>query len=131
MGQFYDSEIEPIFDTSFGELTKRRFLSKLSKCDSKTQFTTVLIGLKGSKFSRKSCVCGGEILVQGDGRAVCTNPHCSTVFNDGGNTDGMLKITDYYDSGKKEERVVDGDWVPRKGEHGHSHLNKFVKSCKA
>jgi hypothetical protein len=131
MGQFYDSEIEPIFDTTFGKLTKRGFMSKLNKCDSKTKFSTVLIKLTDSKFSRKSCVCGGKIQILGDGRAVCNNPHCSTIFNDGGNTEGMLKITENYDSGKKEEFVVRVAWVPRKGEHGHSHLNKFIKACRA
>ena len=130
-GQFYDSEIEHVFDTSFGEITKRDFMSKLSKCDPKTRFSTVLINLTDSKFSRKSCVCGGKIQILGDGRAVCNNPHCSTVFNDGGNTEGMLKITDQYDSGKMDEFVVRDAWVPRKGEHGHSHLNKFIKAYKA
>ncbi len=23
------------------------------------------------------------------------------------------------------------EWTPRKGEHGHSHLNKFIGKCKA
>lgn len=131
MGQFYDSNVEAVFDTTLGELTKRGFMSKLNKCDSKTRFSTVLINLADSKFSRKSCVCGGEIHIIRDGRAVCNNPHCSTVFNDGGNTEGMLKITEQYDSGKKEEYVIRSAWSPRKGEHGHSHLNKFIKACRA
>jgi len=130
-GQFYDSEIEQVFDTSFGELTKRHFMSKLNQCDPKTRFSTVIIDLADSKFSRKSCVCGGQIQILRDGRAVCDNPHCSTVFNDGGNTEGMLKITDKYDSGKIVE-VIPRAPPPKNHEKDSMRgMHRFFKACRA
>jgi len=99
-GQFYDSPIEPVYKTTLGELTVLDFRKKLNTLDSETKFSTVKEKPSCMRFSRKSCACGGKIQIHGDGRAVCTNPNCSTVFNDGGNIEGMLKVTNHYSDGR-------------------------------
>lgn len=104
MGQFYDSPIERVFSTSLGELTLSDFKRRLDSFNPEARFNVV----KGKKplcmrFSRKSCACGGHIQIHGDGRAVCTNPQCSTVFNDGGNIDGFLKVTNHYSDGRNTD----------------------------
>jgi hypothetical protein len=105
------------------------FRSKFNNSDSETRFSMVKLYYDGSRFSRKSCVCGGKIEICRDGRAVCEL--CNTVFNDGGNTEGLIKVTNHYSDGTKEELEPKTAWEPRKGEHGHSHLNKFIKACRA
>jgi hypothetical protein len=131
-GQFYDSDINAVFHTDLGDLTARDYRAKLNRMESTERFSMVRQNdLVDSVFSRRSCVCGGKVNILSDGKAVCGNPSCSTVFNDGGNIEGMVQVTDIYDSGKKDSKILNSKWVPRKGEHGHSHLNKFVAECKA
>lgn len=104
-GQFYDSPIEPVYKTTLGELTVLDFKRKLNTLDLETKFSAVKEKPSCMRFSRKSCACGGKIHMNGDGRAVCTNPQCSTVFNDGGNIEGMLKVTNHYSDGRTVEVV--------------------------
>lgn len=107
-GQYYDSPIEPVYKTTVGELTVLDFKKKLSTLDSETKFSTVKEKPSCMRFSRKSCSCGGQIYIHGDGRAFCNNPDCSTVFNDGGNIldeDGnpLLRVTNRYSDGRITE----------------------------
>jgi hypothetical protein len=53
----------------------------------------------GGFYTRRACSCGGEIEFDKD-KAVCKN--CSTVFNDGGNTDGMVISTKVFFDGHHE-----------------------------
>lgn len=107
-GQFYDSPIEPVYNTTLGELSVLDFKKKLNTLDSETKFSSVKETPSCMRFSRKSCACGGKIQTHGDGRAVCNNPQCSTVFNDGGNTTdehgkSLLKVTIHYSDGRITE----------------------------
>jgi len=129
VGQSYDSEIEGVYEGSLGELTDREFKAKFSNSDHSTRFAMDKGIPKCMRFRRTSCACGGKILIESDGKAVCDL--CKTIFNDGGNVEGLRKVTSIYSDGRKEEAVLDHSWEPRKGEHGHSHLNKFIKACRA
>ncbi len=104
-GQYYDSPIEKVYKTTLGELTILDFRQKLNNLDSETKFSTVKEKPSCMRFSRKSCTCGWEIQTRRDGRAVCNNPNCSTVFNDGGNIEGMLKVTNHFSDGRTIEVV--------------------------
>jgi hypothetical protein len=128
--QIYDSQIEPVFRGPLGDLTARDFKTLYNHSDPSSRFDLDPGRPQCMKFSRKSCACGGKIQIRSDGRAVCRN--CNIVFNDGGNIEGCLVITDHYsDRRPTEPRVVKTNWVPRKGATGHSHLNKFLKACRA
>jgi hypothetical protein len=131
-GQYYDSPIEPVFSTSLGNLTECDYRAKLDRMDPVKRFSMVRNNdLVDSKFSRKSCVCGGKIKIQSDGKAICNNPHCSTVFNDGGNTEGMIQVTDHYDSGKTEV-TIHVDPPPRNPDKDFMRgMHKFQKACRA
>jgi hypothetical protein len=89
------------------------FVRKQRIADPKQQFSMYLGPTKGSRFARRTCSCGGRIAFFPDGRAICSNPKCSTVFNDGGqliagdNKDlglgsGKVNVTYYYSDGRKE-----------------------------
>jgi hypothetical protein len=105
-GQYYDSNIEAVFHTDLGDITAREYRAKLDRKDSVERFSFVRKNnLVDSKFSRKSCTCGGKINIQADGKAICNNSSCSTVFNDGGNIEGMIQVNEKYDSGRIEVRT--------------------------
>jgi hypothetical protein len=106
-GSFYDSQIEPVFHTSIGELTPTEFKAKLEALNPETRFDTVKKGTPSCmRFSRKSCACGDKIKLLPDGRAVCRG--CNTVFNDGGSTtdengNSLLIVTNRYSDGRITE----------------------------
>ena len=128
--QIYDSQIEPVFRGPLGDLTARDFKELYNNSDPSTRFDLDHGRPLCMKFSRKSCRCGGEIKIHSDGRAVCRK--CSTIFNDGGNIEGCLVITDHYSDRRiTKPRNIKTKWVPRMGKaSGHSHTNKFIKACR-
>jgi hypothetical protein len=100
---FWDADIAALHDTSEGIMTRQEYLIRKQRiADPKQQFSMYLGPTKGSRFARRACSCGGRIAVWPDGRAVCDNPKCSTVFNDGGNTEGFVQVTYHYSDGRKE-----------------------------
>jgi hypothetical protein len=101
-GRFWDTEIEPVFEGPNGNFTAKDFYSQFGNASKLNRGEA-----KATRFGRRSCACGGKIDIHADGKAICNNPHCSTVFNDGGNTEGMIQVTDIYDSGKKEVLVLE------------------------
>ncbi len=104
MSRFYDTQVEPIFETTEGKMPLSEFRERFNNSDSKTQFSMAKIKQDGSLFSRKSCVCGGHITIQSDDKAVCDR--CKTVFNDGGNIEGLLIVTRHYSDGRPNEVVM-------------------------
>lgn len=114
VGRFWDSQVEPIFETTEGKIPLSVFRERFNTSNPKTRFSMVKIKQDGSLFSRKSCICGGNITIQSDGKAVCD--HCKTVFNDGGNTDGMLVITRHYSDGRSNDVVMPKTKPPPKEE---------------
>jgi hypothetical protein len=99
--QFFDTPIEPIFNTSEGPLTRREYFKKKQLADPSIQFSMYLGPITDSIYSRRRCTCGGEILFK-DNVAFCQNPKCATAFNIGGNTKNMLQITRIYGDGRQE-----------------------------
>lgn len=121
----WDSEIEPLFDTSEGVMTRKQYLARKQRADPKAQFSMYLGPPKDMRYSRRTCACGGEIKFTPDGlKAVCSNPRCSTVFNDGGNTEGMVLTTHIYPDGRKEA-------APPPKKMWDRNTNKFFKAIKA
>lgn len=128
--QFYDSEIEPVFDSDLGELTAREFKSKFSNSPKSVQFYSSKGNPKTTRFGRKSCACGGPIQYHADGRAVCG--HCNTVFNDGGNIDGLLKITYKYDDKRPDVIKIPSAPPPKNQEKDHMRgMHRFIGACRA
>lgn len=130
-GQFYDSPIEPVYKTTIGELTAIDFKKKLHTLDSETKFSTVKEKPSCMRFSRKSCACGGQIRTHGDGRAVCSNPSCSTVFNDGGNIEGFLKVTNHYSDGRIAEIIPRAPPPKNHDNDSMRGMHRFLKACRA
>lgn len=102
----YDTEIEALYNSSEGKISRREYLSRRQKADIKAQFSMYLGDPVDSRFSRRTCACGSNIKFLPDGKAVCSNSHCSTVFNDGGNTfddeeRSLIKFTHIYADGKQ------------------------------
>lgn len=137
----WDSDIAALHDTSEGVMTRREYLAKKQRtADPKRQFSMYLGPKRGSRFSRQTCSCGGRIAVWPDGRAVCNNPKCSTVFNDGGqlsdNEDGGLgsgniATTYHYSDGSKKE-VMPKKPPPRKHEKDSMRgMHRFIEACRA
>ena len=103
----WDSEPEVIYSTSQGAMTRRQYLAARQRSDVKSQFSMYLGEAKDTVYSRRDCTCGGRILYLPDGKAVCQNPHCSTVFNDGGNTEdeegnSLVRVTRIFGDGHQE-----------------------------
>lgn len=129
-GSRWDGEIEPVYSGINGDedLTPRQIMQKKQRLDPVRRFDFCEGHPKCMVYTIRSCVCGGEIHFLPDNRAVCNK--CQTVFNDGGNTDGLVIATSIFSDGRKETTISNRQWSPRKGEHGHSHINKFIKACK-
>lgn len=127
----WDTPIEAIYETVQGNVTKSQYLAARQRASTKERFSMVLGNLTDSVFTRRSCSCGGDIRYGKDGKAVCTNPSCSTIFNDGGNTDGLIKVTKFYSHSNRTDISVDRCVKPRNGSPGRSHLGKILKASKA
>ena len=118
----WDSEPEAIYSTSQGAMTRRQYLAARQRSDVKSQFSMYLGEAKDTVYSRRDCTCGGRILYLPDGKAVCQNPHCSTVFNDGGNTEGLVQVTRIFGDGHHEA-------IPPPGERGHkTDMHSIMRS---
>jgi len=106
-------------------MTASEYLSRKQLCgDPKERFSMYLGKPLKSVYSQRSCACGGMIKQLNDGKAVCSNPHCSVVFNDGGNTEGLVLIEKIYSDGKRETAPPPG--------YKLTHMPKsFIKACKA
>ena len=137
-GRSWDGEIEPVYSTSVGVMTKAQYLGRKQRVrDPAIRFDMFLGDPVDCAYPRRSCLCGGKIeMIRG--KAVCQNPHCSTIFNDGGNTTQILEngeeasmvvTTRVFDDGHKEVSHP-AIYNPRKTKDGYSHLRRFISSCK-
>ena len=106
-----------------------KFRSKFNNSSPESRFSMVKLKLYGSRFSRKSCICGGKIEIKGDGRACCNL--CNVVFNDGGNTDGLVKVTHFNSDGTKEEIIPRAPPPKNHSKDSMRGMHKFLKACRA
>lgn len=110
------------------------FRAKFNNSTPEDKFSMVKIKISNSRFSRRSCACGGAIQILPDGRAVCKL--CSTVFNDGGNTkdengNSLLKTTFHYPDGTIKEIIPRAPPPKNHIKDSMRGMHKFLKACRA
>jgi hypothetical protein len=125
-GASWDSTHQAVYDTPKGRITKTQYFNiRQRTAEGKGVPSKLALGDKvDTVYTHRECICGGVIQHLPDEKAVCSNPHCSTVFNDGGNTEGMVRATLIFGDGHRENAPPPKKMFDRNSRHSYLRSNR-------